>query len=124
MAASEICLDKLRSLCVMSESLGKLADSASNNADSDDVGTDPMLKAVRKQYLAVKSLGDDFLTIDRPPVTKKSGAALVAQYDIEADPETWPAGTPAGSISLGQWETACFNAGVTSALCNLAWTGV
>jgi len=123
MAATELTLDKLRALCGLARSLGDLCESAATNADSDSVSADPMLKSVRKQYLAVKSMGDDFLTLDRPPVTKKVTATLIAQWESDTS-QSWPDATPAGSVSQGQWETLCFAAGTTAAECLAAWQGV
>ena len=62
------------------------AGSAADNANSDSVTADPMMRSVRQGFLQVQSISTSFLTIDRPDSggSRFSGTAISAAIDATA----------------------------------------
>lgn len=79
MAITPQCADKLLGLHKLAAALADIAETAITTADGDDPSTDSMMGTVRKVYLGVKSLGDDFLSISSgTSVVRKLGSAITA----------------------------------------------
>lgn len=74
--------DQLLSLEVAANALMQYCTAAKDNANSDDVQTDPMMSSVRRGFLAVNAIGNQFLAIDRvATVVRSSGTAVVAAIE-------------------------------------------
>ena len=83
MAISDSVRDQLLTLAVAANALAEYAKAASENANSDSVTADPMMRSVRQGFLQVQSISTSFLTIDRPDSggSRFSGTAISAAID-------------------------------------------
>lgn len=66
MALTDATRDRLLALKVAAEGVAQYAGNAADNANSDSVTADPLMKATRSGYLICKQIAEEFLTIDRP----------------------------------------------------------
>lgn len=78
MALSDSTRDRLLSIKTAAQALSQFAESAADNANSDDLSADPLMRAVRQGYLMVQSIGSEFLTLDRAGVLRVNGSAVIS----------------------------------------------
>lgn len=126
MATSEQVKDKLRVLCVMANALASICESAVTNADSDDAAGDAMVNATRRQFLTLKSIGADFLTVEGTKATRKLWSALFTYDASQTDALNAidSSDFPTDGITRQKFDSICFDAGVSKITADDIWDNV
>lgn len=115
MALSETVKDKLNVLCVMANALASICETAVANADGDSAEDDVMVNATRRQFLTLKSIGGDFLTVSGTPAVRKSFATLNSSVADLVDHEG------RDDITERKWKDLVFSFGGSIAEFQTSW---